>query len=329
MRSLVGQNVLAYGVGVTLALLVGASGGQVTLAQQVEKNPPIVEIQNDILQRKDKDLRQRRIDEVLAALKNPDASAATRRGMLQVLRAVANVPFDRAPFLPLIKGMLNDSDPSVRAASLGLMPTVGAGEADLAEMARLADDPAPEVRAEVVSALGFTKAENKDATVFPVVDKLLDDPDPKVKLATIHALWGHPVSLASEAKIIALTHETMNGGPGALGQDAVYYALSTRPQVSLPIAQRLAELMHDPKLDPNVRWRAAWGLTHIATPEAKDAMVQALCTELDETLQPQVRSYAVQGLALHRTPAALAKLKELAENEEDPGLRARAAEALK
>ena len=86
--------------------------------------------------------------------------------------------------------------------------------------------------------------------------------------------------------------------------------------------------MHDPALDPNVRRRAAWGLTHTAIPEAKDAMVQALCTELDETLQPQVRSFAVQGLALHRTPTALAKLRELAEREEDPGLRSQAAKAV-
>ena len=316
-------------IGVILGLLVSSSGGRVVLAQRADQQSPGVEIQNDILQRKDKDLRQRRLDEVRGALQNPDADTATKGEMLQVLRGVANVPFDRAPFLPLVKGMLNDPIPAVRAAALGVMPIVDAGEADLAVMARLADDPASEVRQKVALALEFTKAPHKDVTIFPVVDKLLDDPDPEVKLATLHALWGHPVSPASEAKIIALTHASRAGGPGAIGYDAVYYALSTRPQVSLPIARRLGELMHDPALDPNVRWRAAWGLTHTATPEAKEAMVQALCTELDETLQPQVRSYAVEGLAFHRTPAALAKLRELAEKEEDPGLRSQAAKALK
>ena len=178
----------AWKVGVILGLLVSSSGAQVARVRQADQQPPGVPIQNDILQRKDKDLRQRRLDEVLAALRKPDADAATRGEMLQVLRAVANVPFDRAPYLPLVKGILNDPVPAVRAAALGVMPLVGAGEADLAEMARLADDPAPEVRRQVAMALEFTKAENKDVIIFPVVGKLLDDPDPEVKLATLHAL---------------------------------------------------------------------------------------------------------------------------------------------
>ena len=183
MRLRSGQKVVVRAVGVILAALVGSSGGQVAAHPQVAKSPPGVEISNEILQRKDKDLRQRRINEVLAALQNPDADLATKQRMLLVLNAVANVPFDRAPFLPVVKGLLNDSVPAVRAAALGVMPTVGAGEGDLAAMARLAVDPAPEVRQVVVSALEFTKSETKDATLLPVVDKLLDDLDPEVNFA--------------------------------------------------------------------------------------------------------------------------------------------------
>ena len=48
-------------------------------------------------------------------------------------------------------------------------------------------------------------------------------------------------------------------------------------------------------------------------------------------MHPVIRDYAVRGLAVHRTPAAMAKLRELAEDDESPKLRdaaARAAEVI-
>jgi HEAT repeat protein len=283
----------------------------------------------DIIQRKDKDLRRQRLEELLEILKDPQAAPARRESALRVLVRVGEVPFDRTPFLPAVKALLESPSDTVRRAALDAMPGAGAGEADLPDIAKLAGDSSEEVRAAVAPSLYFS-ARGKDAAVpAPIIEKLLADPAEKVKLATLHALWGHTVSAAAEKQIISLSRESMHGLSGSLGYDAVYYALSTRPVVSLPVAQRLIELMQDPQLDPNVRWRAAWGLGHKSSPEAVDVVVQALATELDETLHPYIREYAVQGLATHRTPAALAKLREVAEEEENPRLRQTAAEALK
>ena len=307
-----------------VAVLLG--GGRPAEAQR-----PTTEAQKqaeEILQRKDASLRRMRLDALLAILQDAAAPPASQKESLGVLLRVRDVPFERAPFLAAAKPLLASPDEQVRAAALVALPGLNAGEADLPAMAKLADDPAGAVREGVVGSLFFAKGAGNPALVGPIVEKLLADPDPKVKLATLNALWGNPVSPAAEAQIIALSRETTAGLSGSLGYDAVYYALSTRPVVRLPVATRLAELMHDPNLDPNIRWRAAWGLAHTAAPEAVDAMVAALITELDETLQPQVRSYAVQGLAAHRTPAALAKLREMAEKEENPRLRAEAARAV-
>src|SRR5262249_25210609 len=158
---------------------------------------------------------------------------------LGLLGRIADIPFDRKPFLASVKALLLHRNAEVRSAALTAMPTAGSGPAELQDIARLADDPSPTVRAAVSHALfGAARGEEQRVT-SPVVEKLLADPEADVKLATLHALWGQAVSLVAEQKIIDLSRETMHGGPGALGYDAVYYALSTRPVVRVPVARRL------------------------------------------------------------------------------------------
>ena len=314
---------------VAVAFLLGLGGGGNNSRAQQHPGATGDRVYLEIIQRKDKDLRQRGLEQLLKTLKDPHKDAAEQAWALRVFSRLTEIPFDRKPFLPAVTALLGHPGADVRRAAVEAMPAAGGGEADLRSIAQLTDDPSPIVRAAVPASL-FGAARGKRADVTsPVVEKLLDDPNADVTLATLHALWGHAVSPVAEQKIIDLSRESMHGGPGALGYDAVYYALSTRPVVRLPVAKRLIELMQDPQLDPNVRWRAAWGLAHSAAPEAVEMMVDALVGELDESLHPYIREYAVQGLAAHRTPAALRKLRELSEKEENPKLRKAAADALK
>ena len=289
---------------------------------------PLERLERDILQREDKELRGRRLDELSGMLVDPRTGPGERAEALGLLARLGNIPFDRTPFLPAVRPLLGSPLPAVRRAALAAMPAAGADETDLPALAALAGDESAAVRAGVVSALYAAAGDGGMDIIDPVVERLLADSSDEVRLATLHALWGHPVSPAAERQIIDLSHESRSGGPGALGYDAIYYALSTRPVVCPPVARRLIELMRDPELDPNVRWRAAWGLGHAAAPDAVDLVVQALIAELDETLHPTIRDYAVRGLTTHRTPAALAKLRELAERDEDQQLRETAAEAV-
>lgn len=288
----------------------------------------------EIAQRKDKARRQRGLDELLGRLKAPQATPDAQVGNLRLLQRVSEIPFDRAPFLPIVQAALGSPAPEVRIAALDVMPVAGASEADLPAIAQLADDPDPLVRAEVVAALLFSAGDRYKAVtrgegvIFPIVEKLLADPDAKVKAETLHALWGFPISPKAEEQVIAFS-KTWVSDRGPEGYDAIYYALSTRPVVNVPVARRLIEIMQDPKTNSNLRWRAAWGLGHKASPEAVDMMVRALIEELDETLEQYVRNLAVEGLATHRTPTALAKLREVAEKDESEAIRKAAANALK
>jgi hypothetical protein len=312
----------------TAAFLVASIGGFADAQIPAPATPPAERLHADIIQRKDKPLRRQRLEEILAILSDTKADPARHLNALVVLARVGDVPFDRAPFLPVVKALLKSPHEDIRRAALKAMPSVGAGEADLPELAKLADDPSERVREYVTSSLYFSAHGKGEAVASPVVEKLLADPSEKVKLATLHSLWGKPISAAAEEKVIALSRETRAGGPNSLGYDSVYYALSTRPIVSVPVARRLIEVMQDTQAG-DLRGRAAWGLSNRASPEATDLVVQALVEELDENLDAQIRSYAVQGLSGHRTPAALAKLRQIAEKEESTQLRDDAAKALK
>ena len=80
---------------------------------------------------------------------------------------------------------------------------------------------------------------------------------------TIKALWGRPVSAAAEQRLIELSKQPGPYLSSGIAYDAVYYALSTRPVVSRPVAERLAELALSPDAQ-SLAGRAVWGLSHHA-----------------------------------------------------------------
>lgn len=63
--------------------------------------------------------------------------------------------------------------------------------------------------------------------------------------------------------------------------------------------------------------------------DAREMVVDALIREVDETLDPSTRGYAVYGLGKHGTEPAVKKLKDIAANDESPRIRAEAQRALR
>lgn len=285
------------------------------------------ELTKEILQRADKARRQKAVDALLADLdpaKDPEVIATA----LAVLPAVKDVPFDRAPVLTAIRGLLGHADQDVRAGALNAIGYAGGEPSDVPAIAALASDPSPTVRARVATALYGVAGRQPGFAVFAAVDALLDDYAAAVQLNTIRALWGHPVSAMGEKMLIDLSQGFERSGRGQLAYDAVYYALTTRPSVSPAVADRLIEIMRGGERSGQAG-RAAWGLSHHdVSPEARERVTNALLEELDETLDPYVRGNIVYGLGQLGGDAAVAKLKELAEKDESEPIRKRAAEAL-
>jgi HEAT repeat protein len=134
------------------------------------------------------------------------------------------------------------------------------------------------------------------------------------------------VSPAAEVRLIELSK--LPGPSSGIGYDAVYYALSTRPVISKPVAERLAELALGPDTQGHVG-RAVWGLSHHpASEEAREVVVSTLIRIFDDTLDGSLRQDCVFGLGLQGGPAAVEKLAEIAAKDENASLREQAKSAL-
>jgi HEAT repeat protein len=232
---------------------------------------------------------------------------------------------------------MSDGDAAVRYAALGAVAALAApaeqGVApapavDTVAIAKLADDPDSHVRSKVAQALAAVSRGRPQppAELMATVEKLLNDPSPAVQVGTIHALWGWPLSEKGERRLIELSRDPVVGYP------AIYYALSTLPTKSRPVAERLIEVMQakGAAADRNSTGRAAWGLSHFPiADDAKELVIDAFIKDLDESTDGSVRREAVYGLGRLGGDKAIAKLEALAKEEEAQQLRREAADAVR
>ena len=289
--------------------------GAFTVEAEVSPTTQPEELWKRIAQRKDKELRREALDQVLSMLKDDQSKTQA----LQTLSRVADVPFDREPFLKEVRQALNDPEPDIRAAALQAISATGGKPEDLPAVIQLADDEAEQVRAVIPRAIYSLDPTGQHKSIAGVIEDLLDDESELVKRATIRSVWSKPLTSVAEDKLLVLSHD------GSLGYDTVYYALSTRPVVSLPVAHRLIELMDERN------GRALWGLTHHrAASNAQDVVARALIRNLDEILDSGARVSCIWGLGLHGGSEAIARLKELAvDDEESKSIRQEAMKSLR
>jgi len=277
------------------------------------------ELTGVILQRKDAAGRRRALQEVLEKL---GGDATAKVVALATLSSARDVPFDRSSFLGPVRLALRDADPAVRAGALMAIAGAGGTAKQLSEIAALAEDVDGFVRAQVPGALyGNGGAEHPDI-VHPVIEKLLGDQWKDAKRAAVRSLWGCSWSPRAEEMLIELSRDPV------LSYDTIYYALSTHEGKSRPVCDRLIEALEH--RDPNVRWRAAWGLSYFTVaPDAREHVLAALIKALDDDLNATVRDYCVHGLGTIGSDAAVSKLRDLATNDESRRIREAAAQELR
>ncbi len=283
----------------------------------------------EIRQRDSAERRAKTVEEVRRMLKED----ATAQGMaLATLQQVADIKFDRSGLDASVASLLTSPSADVRRAALLALPTLNPDGSRIDAVAKLADDPNAVVRAAVVPAIvAIRNAAKIDTPLGEPAIKLLGDAEAKVVTATAQSFWGVPLTRELEAKVIELSQFPKERIPdsGSIQYTLSYYVLSTRPVITKPVAQRLAELARHPQLDQNWTGRAVWGLAHTPSPEAAEVITKALIEELDHSLRAYNREWAVRGLANLKTEAARDKLQEIATKDESEELRQLAAGALR
>lgn len=263
------------------------------------------ELWQQILQPRDAVLRAEALGKVRTLLQD----ATTAKDGLDALIRSADAVADRTSCVELARPLLKSEDHEVRARAVsffGLVETEGLSAADLAAYC---DDASPLVRTAAIETLLHVDPKCLQPETRTQIEKLLNDSNTSVVTGTLHALWGHPTTAEAETSLINLTYHA------DFEKDAVYYALTTRPLIRKPVAERLLDLAFHSN---DHRGRAIWGLTHNqVSDDARDLVVSSLIKIISSTVDGYDRNNAIWGLGRIGGPTAKKELQRLAADPDE------------
>jgi hypothetical protein len=242
-----------------------------------------------------------------------------RVNALYALQRAAQVRFDRARYLPLVRRSLDAGDVSELGAAIGAIVIVGGDAADIPKVVAHVDHESPRIRAALCSTLVRLDPQGKHSEVGAAIVKLLNDSESFVRTATFKSLWGAASTPEIDERLIELSRGPSKGGSSE-ADEVVYYALSTRPLVRSPVAERLVQIIGERGIYSS---RAVWGLSHHAAEDGAHArVVAALIQVFDGQTDETVRRDALYGLGYHGGDKALKKLNAVvADDNQSPSLR--------
>ena len=273
---------------------------------RIRTTVPAKDLAQAILQRDDKELRDKSLEQLRQML-SADSSHEEQRSALNTLRLAMSAKFDRDSFLPLVLPLLESEDGQIRAMALVCVPGVGATAGDLPRVIPLAEDAAPMVRMYVASTLiALGKGKNHEQ-VIPALMRLLQDKDSKVVEQSIRSMWGQYSSPEFDQLLIALSREPR------YHHNVIYFGLSTMRTKSTATCRRLVEELADP--DWNNSGRAAWGLTYGVQDEAKGLVEEGLLKALPEETNSYTRKQEFRALRQVATEKSRDYLKSVADSE--------------
>lgn len=300
----------------TIALSASLLIATTTFAQSARPTPE--QLTTDIRQRDSAERRAKAVADLRTMLASDPANQATA---LTAIAQTYDIKYDRTGLEDAVVPLLQSKNANVRRTALTALPNLKPSAAAVDKAAALAKDPDPQVRAAVMHSVAFIRGHNKiEAPVGEPALTLLGDSEKDVVVETARSLWGVPVTAEVEAKVIELSRFPADQDPGhkSIQYWMMYFVLSTRPQVSDPVAKRLPEIARHPKLDQNWTGRAVWGFNRPASPEAAEIIAKACIDELDNSLNPYNREWAVRGLINIKSEAATKKLTEIAKSSDEP-----------
>lgn len=296
-----------YEIGIrSVTLSIDHQGKKETRTARVA--PPRPE---DLILKGDDKAREKALDHLETMLRS--AKVNDRCNAMISLRKVGGeteAKFDRSRFLPLVRNRLEEGGKDEAAQAMGAIAVLGGDETDIPHVLKWAEDENPAIRVWIAPTLVALNRKEVHPDVGPTIEKLLHDPNHQVRVASYKCLWGAPTTPGIDAALIELSRQPSAGGGD--GYDSVYYALSTRPLVRKPVAQRLIEL-----IGPNspLSSRAVWGISHhAADDEARPIVVDALIQVVDQDSDSDVRQGAIWGLGFHGGEKAQRKLQAIVDD---------------
>jgi HEAT repeat protein len=192
--------------------------------------------------------------------------------------------------------LLKSKDHVVRTMAVACLPGVGATADDLPIITALVEDPSPQVRMQLTSALVALGDGEHGDQVIPALTQLLQDEDKEVVEHSIRSMWGQYSSAEFDKFLIRLSRDPKHH------YNTIYHCLSTMRSKSPAVCRRLVDELNEP--DWNSSGRAAWGLTYGVTDDAKSIVEDGLLKALPEETNTYTRQQefrALRGVATEKS----------------------------
>jgi hypothetical protein len=274
------------------------------------------ELRAKILQRKDKVLRAQALDRVAALLESKDREEVMLG--LTVLSHLPGINYDRERYRPALLAALNDEDREVRwnAVNCARMTGIAGPRGQLS--LSLANDPFPTIRWLAAEALqwGFGWPPEQKEEAISVLRSLSKDPDPSIRRQAMDGLSRIPECAAEVDDIAIETSRSPDQASGMLGW------LSGRDTISATVARRLVEMYEEGGSverygDPY--YPVEWTHHHLAD-EAKPIAIDRCFRIIHDSLNPDERRRAVEGLGSIGELSILPQLEEIAGSYDAEGI---------
>ncbi len=249
---------------------------------------PLRDLSDAVLQRTDAGRREKALARLRTMLTAGSPDDVRKQG-LATLQLLLTAKFDRQPFRDLVLPLLEAQDPDVRALALRCLPGLDVPISDLTRVLPLAQDPAPQVRMEVGTALISIGQGKEKEKVIPALTILLRDQDRNIVERTLRSMWGQYSSPEFDELLIEVAKRDRECRGWV-----IYHALSTMRSKSVAVCRRLVEELSEP--DWNNSGRAAWGLTYGVTEDAKSLVEEGLLKALPEETHDYTRENELRAL---------------------------------
>jgi len=148
--------------------------------------------------------------------------------------------------------------------------------------------------------------------------KGLSDPDSWVRTNVIKRFWGRKVDKKLENRFIEQSRMPSHK------RDVIYYFLSTRPDVSKQVAERLVEILSD-----GSGWdgRAAWGISHHRLTREATEIIRMFCrNSIGEEDRPAAIKFMLSQMSRFRDSAIAVHANNIISTSTNAALRKAAAD---
>lgn len=218
---------------------------------------------------------------------------------------ISQVAYDREAMHSLVLPCLRSEEAVIRRLALGALLSTGAGPADVDRLLAMEDDPSPEVRSYLPTALSSAARGNLTGGVARVLLKALDGASPRDLRNVLPQYWTD-LAPELEAKFLELARRPETRA------DTIYYCLRGATAKTPQMVEVLIEALDDPTGETSLwaLWGLARGIPESLVPRVAATLVQALEARSDTG----GTEYAFFGLRTFGTAEEIPPLERIAGN---------------